>query len=63
MKVTGTVVIEFEIDLQVEDISQDTMSMYESDVLIAQAIDQKLPKGLQVEGDIRVLKSYKEEIG
>lgn len=54
MKVKGTVLINFEIDLEENDISEDSMTMYESDLLIAKEIDRLLPKGFDVESDIYV---------
>lgn len=55
MIVKGTVLISYEIKLEnVDDISEDAMSLYESDKLIAQRIDSALPPNFNVEGEIRV---------
>lgn len=54
MKVKGTVLVNFEINLEENDISEDSMTMYESDLLIAKEIDRLLPKGFDVESDIHV---------
>ena len=61
MKVKGTVTINFEVNIDADDISTNSMSMYESDVLIAKAIDDILPHGCYVEGDIHVVKTIKTE--
>ncbi|GLY11358.1 hypothetical protein [Pseudobacillus badius] len=62
MKVTGTVTIRYEVNVEVDDISQEAMSLYESDTLIAKAIDKKLPVGFWVEDDIRVQKTEKNNL-
>lgn len=55
MIVKGTVLINYEIKLEnVDDISEDTMSLYESDRLIAKSIDSALPPNFNIEGEIRV---------
>lgn len=59
VKVRGTVLMNFEVELDVDDISTDSMSMYESDALIAKAIDEKMPHGFYVESDIHVTESQK----
>ncbi|MEK4030849.1 hypothetical protein MKZ02_20225 [Pseudobacillus sp. FSL P4-0506] len=60
MKITGTVTIRYEVTVEADDISQKVMSLYESDTLIAKAIDKKLPVGFWVEDDIRVQKTEKD---
>jgi hypothetical protein len=54
MKVIGTVKIRYEVDIEAEDIATDAMDLYESDLLIAEAIDRKLPIGMWVESDVFV---------
>ena len=54
LKVKGTVIINYEVSIDKEDISQDSMPLYDSDYLIAQAINSNLPKGYSVESDITV---------
>ena len=62
MIVKGTVLMNFEIDLDVDDISEDAMTMYESDLLIAEAINDLMPRGFYVESDIHVTSSSKTKI-
>lgn len=52
MKVKGTVVINFEVDVDVDDISTESMDMYESDLLLTKAIEKKYK--VSVENDIHV---------
>ena len=59
MKVRGTVLMNFEVEVDVEDISTDSMTMYESDTLIAKAIEDKMPLGFSVESDIHVIETKK----
>ena len=54
MIVKGTVLINFEVKLDADDISTESMSVYDSDVLIAKAIDDKMPSGFYVESSIHV---------
>lgn len=58
MKVEGTVTINYSVNLDVNDISEDAMDMYDSDVLIAKEIDKLLPRGFYVEGEINVKFPY-----
>lgn len=60
MLVKGTVLMNFEVEVDAEDISEDAMTMYESDMLIAQAIDDIMPEGFYVESDIHVIESIKK---
>lgn len=60
MKVIGTAVIRFEIEIGAEDLSENSMTMYESDELIAHELDKKLPVGMYVNGDIFVDKTIKK---
>jgi hypothetical protein len=57
MWVKGTVLVEFRVEVDAEDISEDAMSMYESDEILAREINMKLPSGFYVEGDIRVIET------
>ena len=59
MIVEGTVLIKYKVEIDAEDISEDAMDMYDSDILIERAIDKKLPLGFWVEDDIRVNKTTK----
>lgn len=58
MKVEGTVTINYSVNLDVDDISEDAMDMYDSDVMIAKEIDRLLPRGFYVEGEISVKFPY-----
>ena len=62
MKVVGTVLIKYEVEVDADDISEDAMSLYDSDVLITKAIDDKLPRGFYVESDIRVTSPTKAKV-
>lgn len=60
MIVKGTALVSYVVELEgVEDISGDAMDMYDSDELIADAINLKMPSGFYVKGDIRVISSSK----
>lgn len=52
--VEGTVTVRYKVEVDVADLSEDAMTMDESDSLISKAIDKQLPSTLMVEGDIRV---------
>ncbi|MEH6431905.1 hypothetical protein V7759_20960 [Bacillus sp. H7(2023)] len=57
LKVSGTVTISYVVDIDAEDISEDAMDMYNSDVLIADAIEEKY--NVIVNGDVFVKRTEK----
>jgi hypothetical protein len=60
MFVKGTVLIEFSVDVGTEDISTSSMTIQESDRLLTEAINTKLPSGFEVLNDICVKETRKD---
>jgi len=59
LKVTGTATINYEVNIDKEDISELVMSLCDSDCLITQAIEANLPEKYSVESDIVVKSTEK----
>lgn len=59
MKIKGTVLMNFEIELDVDDISENSMTMYESDLLIVEVLKKEISSKLDIEGDINVISTHK----